>query len=119
MGYAIILFNWNQKATSKMHKIITHNQDALKQLCRQYHVKKLEVFGSVTRDDFNTEKSDIDFLVEFNDIASTDYADNYFNFHSALHQLFNISVELVVSSTIKNPYFLKSIELDKRFLYAA
>ena len=102
-----------------MNKIITHNQDALRQLCRQYHIKKLEVFGSVTRDDFDAEKSDIDFLVEFNPMDSASYADNYFNLHSALQQLFETSVELVVASTIKNPYFLESIEADRSFLYAA
>lgn len=102
-----------------MNKIITNNHLMLRQLCHQYHVKKLEVFGSVTRNDFNTEKSDIDFLVDFNKMDSSEYADNYFNFRSALLHLFKIPVELVVSSTIKNPYFLESIEPDRHFLYAA
>ena len=102
-----------------MNQIITRNQDTLKQLCYQYHVKNLEVFGSVTRDDFDAEKSDIDFLVEFNPMDSSNYADNYFNLHSALQQLFKTPVELVVGSTIKNPYFLESIKADRSFLYAA
>jgi len=102
-----------------MNEAITQNLDALKQLCHQYRVKKLEVFGSVTRDDFNTGKSDIDFLVEFNNMDSGDYADNYFDLHTALHHLFKTPVELVVGSTIKNPYFLESIGSDRSFLYEA
>lgn len=37
---------------------------ALKQLCREYHIRKLALFGSVLRDDFRPD-SDIDILVEF------------------------------------------------------
>ena len=32
--------------------------------CRQHHIRKLSLFGSVLRDDF-TDESDIDVLVEF------------------------------------------------------
>ncbi|HYH47497.1 MAG TPA: nucleotidyltransferase family protein [Thermoanaerobaculia bacterium] len=32
--------------------------------CRRWHIAKLEVFGSVVRDDFRAE-SDVDFLVSF------------------------------------------------------
>ena len=34
-------------------------------LCRRFHVRRLEVFGSALRDDFNPARSDVDFLVEF------------------------------------------------------
>jgi len=32
--------------------------------CRRWHIAKLEVFGSLLRDDFN-DQSDVDFLVSF------------------------------------------------------
>ena len=38
--------------------------DAITDLCRRYGVERLDVFGSVLRDDF-TPESDIDFLVVF------------------------------------------------------
>jgi predicted nucleotidyltransferase len=34
-------------------------------LCRKHHVRRLEVFGSAARGDFDPAGSDIDFLVEF------------------------------------------------------
>lgn len=40
------------------------SQDKLSVFCQQYHIAKLSLFGSVLREDF-TDKSDIDFLVEF------------------------------------------------------
>ncbi len=43
---------------------ITICQHTLSAFCQQYYIKKLSLFGSVLRDDF-TDKSDVDFLVEF------------------------------------------------------
>jgi uncharacterized protein len=39
-------------------------KESLISFCQRNHIRKLAVFGSVLRDDFNAE-SDIDFLVEF------------------------------------------------------
>ncbi len=39
-------------------------KEKLANLCKKYHIRKLSIFGSVLRDDFNTN-SDIDILVEF------------------------------------------------------
>ncbi len=37
---------------------------SLAQFCQRHHIRKLSVFGSVLRDDFQPD-SDVDFLVEF------------------------------------------------------
>ncbi|MFH1109055.1 MAG: nucleotidyltransferase domain-containing protein [Planctomycetota bacterium] len=42
--------------------------DALADYCRRWKITKLEVFGSVLRDDFGPE-SDVDFLVTFDATA--------------------------------------------------
>ena len=102
-----------------MLKTIQNKQQAIKQLCIKYHVKKLEVFGSAVRGDFNPQNSDIDFLVEFTSKGIADYANSFFGLQTGLQNLFNTHIELVVSSTIKNPYFLESIEQDRTYLYAA
>ena len=104
-----------------MNKIVKLNQDKIEVLCQRFHVQALEVFGSAVRDDesFDVSQSDIDLLVEFDDEGLINYADNYFGLLEALEHLFNCSVDLVVSSTIKNPYFLESIQKDRAFLYAA
>lgn len=39
-------------------------KDKIAELCQQYHIRKLALFGSVLRDDFRSD-SDIDVLVEF------------------------------------------------------
>lgn len=39
-------------------------KESISNFCRKNHIKKLSFFGSILRDDFNTN-SDIDILVEF------------------------------------------------------
>ncbi len=102
-----------------MNKIIKNNKAELKALCKKYQVQALEVFGSVTHADFDAANSDIDFMVEFTPKGIENYADNYFGLLDGLQQLLNHSIDLVVRSSITNPYFLESIEKDAATLYAA
>ena len=47
-------------------------------LCEKHHVHQLDLFGSAAEDRFNSEKSDLDFLVEFEDLPPAKLADSYF-----------------------------------------
>lgn len=100
-------------------RAIEQNREQLAALCRRYHVHRLVLFGSALRGDFDTEHSDLDFLVEFEPLPEGTYADTYFGLMDALQQLFNRPVDLVVESAIKNPYFRESVEPSKALLYAA
>ncbi len=40
------------------------DEDVIADFCRRHHIRRLAVFGSVTRDDFGPD-SDVDFLAEF------------------------------------------------------
>ena len=41
--------------------------EKLAELCRQFHVKRLEIFGSAATGAFRPESSDLDFVVDFGD----------------------------------------------------
>ncbi|MGA3057815.1 MAG: nucleotidyltransferase domain-containing protein [Candidatus Limnocylindrales bacterium] len=88
-------------------------------LCRRYRVLSLSVFGSAVRDDFDPERSDYDFLVEFEALPPGKYTDAYFGLLESLQRLMGRPVDLVVASAIKNPYFRQSVEQTKALLYAA
>ncbi|MPZ20987.1 MAG: hypothetical protein GEV06_24260 [Luteitalea sp.] len=98
---------------------IAERHVALEQLCRRHRVARLELFGSAARGDDLAPGSDIDFLVEFEPLPPGTYADTYFDLLEALEQLFGRSVDLVVASAIKNPYFRESVERAKALVYAA
>jgi predicted nucleotidyltransferase len=91
----------------------------IKRLCVKYRVKRLELFGSATGDDFNPQTSDMDFLVEFLPLKAGEYADAYFGLLEALQELFNRPVDLVMTEAVKNQYFLESINRTREVLYAA
>ncbi|WP_425432381.1 nucleotidyltransferase family protein [Granulicella pectinivorans] len=46
--------------------------------CRQYRVRRFAVFGSAIRDDFDPERSDIDFRVEFKPLEFGQYGKSSF-----------------------------------------
>jgi predicted nucleotidyltransferase len=98
---------------------IAQSRAAIEKLCREYHVQRLELFGSAAVGRDRPDKSDLDFLVEFKQLPAGGYANAYFGFLESLQQLFERPVDLVVASAIKNPYFRKAVERSKTLLYAA
>jgi predicted nucleotidyltransferase len=103
-----------------MVELIKEHYEELEHLCRQYHVKRLEVFGSaLTGEGFDPEKSDLDFLVEFLPLQPGRHADAYFGLLGDVEKLFHRHVDLVMPRAIKNPYFLESINRARKVLYAA
>lgn len=102
-----------------MHSIIQNNRQQIIQLCIQHHVKTLYAFGSVVRDDFNTE-SDIDFLVEYNDTIS-DLAvriENEDDLKKKLELLLQKEVDMIRYSLITNKYLKYFINSEKKLIYA-
>lgn len=86
-------------------------------ICRKHKVKYLYAFGSIVTDNFS-EKSDIDLIVDFEKVATNDYADNYYDLKFSLEDLFHRSIDLLEQKAIKNPYFLEKIESQKQLVYA-
>lgn len=62
----------------------------------RFGVRKLGLFGSAVRDEA-TEKSDLDFLVEF----ETKTFDAYMDLKFYLEELFSCRVDLVIADSIK------------------
>ena len=98
---------------------IEERRAELAELCRRRHVLRLSLFGSATRDDFDPQRSDLDFLVDFESLPPGQYADAFFGLLQSLERLFGREVDLVVASAIRNPYFRQSIDQTKTLLYAA
>ena len=77
------------------------------------------VFGSAATGHLHSDTSDLDFLVEFEPQASAGYADLYFGLLESLAALFGRPVDLVIASTIRNPYFRQAVDRSRTQLYAA
>jgi uncharacterized protein len=102
-----------------MSPFIDDHRAALEELCRRYRVRRLFLFGSAARDDFDARRSDIDLLVEFEAMRDGGYADAYFGLREALEALFEREVDLVSLASVRNPYIRADIERTRTLLYAA
>lgn len=99
---------------------IALNRDALDALCRRFHVCRLDLFGSAARGDFDPDRSDVDFLVEF-DRAYPEAMSlkGYFDFKAELEALLGRSVDLVEPRALRNPYLKASIDASREPVFAA
>ncbi len=102
-----------------MIPIVAEHGAELGSLCQRYGVARLDLFGSAATGKYHPADSDLGFLVEFRKSPAGGYADAYFGLLKSLELLFERSVDLVVESAIKNPYFRESVEETRVLLYAA
>ncbi len=61
--------------------------------------------------------SDIDMLVQFDNVDILEYADNYFDFKEKLEKLFGREIDLLENQAIRNPIFRKIVDRDKKIVY--
>lgn len=99
-------------------KLIEINLQRIFDLCRQYKVKSLAVFGSILTDRFN-DRSDVDLFVDFDTTnhEEWDYVKNYFDLRDALEALLGRKVDLVVGKGLRNKYFIANINRTKQLIY--
>jgi len=100
--------------------VITDHVDAIRELCVKYRVKRLAVFGSAAKGTFDPERSDVDFVVEFDpDLHGADGWDAYWGLREDLQDRLQRNVDLVSWRAVKNPYFREILEQTQKQIYAA
>lgn len=101
-----------------MIRPIREKINEISRICAKYRVKRLELFGSASGDDFSKKESDIDLLVEFLPLNFGEYADSYFGLLFDLEDLLGRPVDLIMPGAIKNRYFLEAINENRKAIYA-
>jgi predicted nucleotidyltransferase len=90
------------KTLSKVKEILKKHKKELKE---RYKVKSIAIFGSYARGK-QTEKSDIDIMIEFYEPIGLKIVD----LKDYLESILNVKVDLITKNSIQNPYIKKSIE---------
>ncbi len=98
-----------------MNRLKIHTPEIV-MLCETHNVKTLYAFGSILNENFNNE-SDIDLIVDFNNIDVEEYADNYFDFKFSLQDILKRPIDLLEDKAIKNPFFRKSVNQQRQLVY--
>ncbi|MFM7235912.1 MAG: nucleotidyltransferase family protein [Cyanobium sp.] len=93
--------------------------EAITTACRSHHVARLHAFGSVLRSDYRPGESDIDLLVEFQDLEPAQLARAYFALEEQLSQSIGGTVDLVMATALRNPIVHAEVESSKQLIYAA
>ena len=101
-----------------MTNLIHQHRDEVAALCRRAGARRLDAFGSAVRADFDPQSSDLDFLVEFDEVPPAAYAQAYFALKEGLESLFGRPVDLVTDSSLANPYFRERIIAERQNVYA-
>jgi len=86
-------------------------------ICKLYNVKSLYAFGSSTTNLFDENSSDIDLLIEIDENDPLERGEKLLAIWDKLEKFFHRKVDLLTSSTIKNPILRKNIEATKILIY--
>ena len=88
-------------------------------LCRRFRVRRLYLFGSAAKGNFQPDASGLDFLVILAPDPPATYAEAYLGLAQSLEELFERRVDLVTEPSIRNPYLRQAIDATREFLYDA
>ena len=101
-----------------MLDLIESHRPGIAELCRRYHVRRLDVFGSAARGiDFDPDRSDVDLLVTYLPDHQSDFA-AHLDLRDALARLFGRPVDLVMENAVENPFIRAGIERSRQPVYA-
>ena len=103
-----------------MLPLIEARRTEVAELCRRFHVQRLEVFGSAARvTDFDPARSDVDVLVTYEPDCPAPALGEYFGLSEELSALFGYKVDLTMAAAIRNPFVRADIDRTRQPLYAA
>lgn len=104
---------------SQLPQILLEHDPAIRQLCSSLAVRELRVFGSIMTSHFDPDRSDLDFLVEFQDPDKPGIFDRYMALAEGLELIFQRPVDLITKQAMKNPVFRQTVNATSQALYAA
>jgi uncharacterized protein len=97
-----------------MKKYFTITKDQIAEFCRHHYIRRMAIFGSVLRDDFNPD-SDVDILVEFKEGHEPGFA--FFAMQEELSQLIGRQVDLNTPNFLSR-YFRDEVINNAEVIYA-
>lgn len=101
-----------------MIALVDNKRQEIAALCRRFGIRRLDIFGSGATGRFESESSDLDFVVDLGDYDET-VGDRYLDFADALEELLGRPVDLLTERSIRNPYLKASINRQRKAIYEA
>jgi uncharacterized protein len=107
------LLDLYKQSINMIHKNIQMLLPKAIELFSSHKVKDAYLFGSAINKNFN-ESSDIDFEINFkDDLNPIEKGDLWWDLYEKLRENFQREVDIVSQKSLKNPYFIKSLNESK------
>ncbi len=90
----------------------------IKKICIELQLKRLDLFGSATTDNFGPN-SDLDIIVEFKEDVNFNHFDSYFLLKKQLQDIFHRPIDVIIDGSVKNPYLKENISRTRKNIYAS
>ena len=97
---------------------IAELKQVLLEPCRKHSVKRLTVFGSVARGS-DSNGSDLDLLVQFEEMPASQHASHYFDLLHELEDATGRPVDLLTSGSVTRSSLKRSISEEGILVYEA
>jgi predicted nucleotidyltransferase len=104
---------------SEIKNKIKQKKAKVHELCDELNVLELRLFGSALSDRFDPNRSDLNFVADFNQPVAPGIADRFMALATGLESIFGRQADLITRSAIKNAVFRRIIEESSIPLYAA
>lgn len=111
---------------ARVPNFILEKQPEIAAICREFGVRRLELFGSAAREHsvpgypaFDESRSDLDFVVKFDGSVRLPWAGEVTGLASGLERIFNQSVDLLEVGAKANPYLLEAVNRERMPVYVA
>jgi predicted nucleotidyltransferase len=90
------------------------DQEKIADFCRAKGIRKLSLFGSVLRDDFDPDRSDVDVLAEFEPGALNGVGWHYFTYGTELSKILGWPVDFCSQLS---PYIEEQVKKEALTIY--
>lgn len=97
-------------------QFLTKYRSSIAALCKKHKVRQLFAFGSVLTNRFS-DNSDVDLVVDFENVPVEDYAKNYLDLKDSLSSVLQRDVDLLEEKAIRNPILRRNIDNSKLLIY--
>ena len=100
-----------------IEELINKDKITFYKLCKDHKVKSLFAFGSSVTDKFDPEKSDIDLMVEIEELDPIEKGEKIMSFWDKMEEFFKRKVDLLTNLSIRNRILRENIEATKILIY--
>ena len=103
-----------------IHPAVAQHLDEIIEICQEFGVARLELFGSALSEDFDPARSDVDFLIELPEgFDHGPWGARFEELRARISSVVGRDVDLIQLRNIENPYVLHAVQHSRTLLYAA